>query len=70
MAAMRRVVIMGPGGAGKSTLARTLGERTGLPVFHLDQYFWHRADFVGPRTLADIGEALYRVWGGGAAEWH
>ena len=41
MAAMRRVAIMGPGGAGKSTLARTVGERTGLPVFHLDRYFWH-----------------------------
>ena len=27
---------------------------------------WHRADFVGPRTLADIGELLWREWGGGA----
>jgi hypothetical protein len=24
---------------------------------------WHRADDVGPRTLADIGEAIYRAWG-------
>ena len=31
---------------------------------------WHRADFVGPRTLADIGDLLYRDWGGGAVEWH
>lgn len=31
--------------------------------------FWHRADFVGPRTLADIGELLWREWGGGASEW-
>jgi adenylate kinase family enzyme len=37
---MRRVVIVGCGGAGKSTLARALSERTGLPVFHLDRAFW------------------------------
>lgn len=26
--------------AGKSTLARELGRRTGIPVIHLDQHFW------------------------------
>ena len=33
-------MIIGCGGAGKSTLARKLGEKTGLPVVHLDQIFW------------------------------
>lgn len=37
---MERVMIIGCGGAGKSTLARALGERTGLPVVHLDQLWW------------------------------
>jgi adenylate kinase family enzyme len=37
---MRRVVVVGPGGAGKSTFARRLGERTGLPVIHLDEHHW------------------------------
>lgn len=37
---MKRVVIIGCGGAGKSTLARKLGELTGIPVVHLDRLFW------------------------------
>lgn len=37
---MERVMIIGCGGAGKSTLARALGEKTGLPVVHLDQIWW------------------------------
>ena len=38
---MERIIIIGCGGAGKSTLARQLGEKTGLPVVHLDKLFWH-----------------------------
>ena len=37
---MRRVVILGRGGAGKSVLARRLGELTALPVTELDRVFW------------------------------
>ena len=37
---MERVIIIGCGGSGKSTLARKLGEKTDLPVVHLDQIFW------------------------------
>lgn len=37
---MKRVAILGPGGAGKTWLASELGLRTGLPVVHLDRIFW------------------------------
>jgi adenylate kinase family enzyme len=37
---MRRVVILGRGGAGKSVLARQLGALTGIPVIELDALFW------------------------------
>lgn len=37
---MERVVIIGCSCAGKSTLARRLGEKNGLPVVHLDQLLW------------------------------
>ena len=37
---MERIIIIGCGGAGKSTLARKLGEVLDLPVVHLDKLFW------------------------------
>lgn len=37
---MQRVLVIGSGGAGKSTFAKRLGECTGLPVIHLDALFW------------------------------
>ena len=37
---MKRVLIIGCGGAGKSTLARKLGDMTGIPVVHLDKLYW------------------------------
>lgn len=37
---MRRVLVIGSGGAGKTTFAARLGERTGLPVIHLDRLYW------------------------------
>ena len=37
---MRKVLVIGPGGAGKSTLARRLGERLGIEVIHLDERYW------------------------------
>lgn len=37
---MRRVMIVGQPGSGKSTLARQLGQRTDLPVHHMDHIHW------------------------------
>lgn len=37
---MKRIMIIGSGGAGKSTLAKQLGEEFDLPVYHLDAYYW------------------------------
>lgn len=37
---MRRILVIGNSGGGKSTLARRLGEKLGIPVIHLDVLFW------------------------------
>jgi adenylate kinase family enzyme len=37
---VKRVVVTGPAGAGKSQLARELGKRLGIRVLHLDSLFW------------------------------
>jgi adenylate kinase family enzyme len=38
--AMHRIAVIGCAGSGKSTFARRLGERLGMPVTHLDTLFW------------------------------
>ena len=37
---MRRILIIGNAGAGKSTFGRKLAEKTGLPLVHLDKIYW------------------------------
>jgi len=46
---MKRVVILGRGASGKSTLAARLGEITGLPVIELDKAFWGPGLVATPR---------------------
>jgi adenylate kinase family enzyme len=37
---IKKVLVIGPGGAGKSTFARRLGELLDIRVKHLDTYYW------------------------------
>lgn len=37
---LKRIMIIGSGGAGKSTLAREIGRITGIKIIHLDRLFW------------------------------
>ena len=40
---MKRVIVIGSPGAGKSTFAGKLRDRTGLPLYYLDM-IWHLSD--------------------------
>jgi adenylate kinase family enzyme len=59
---MRRVLIVGSGGAGKSTLAARLAERLGLPLICLDALFWHAGWVETPKAewVARVAEASAR----------
>jgi len=50
---MQRVLVIGPGGAGKTTFARGLAERTGLPLIHLDTLYWHAGWTPTPNDVWD-----------------
>ena len=59
---MRRVLIVGSGGAGKSTVAVLLGARLQLPVIHLDAHYWHPGWVATPRDEwhAQVAELVER----------
>lgn len=38
---MKKVLVIGSGGAGKSTFARRLGELLNIEVLHLDSFYWN-----------------------------
>lgn len=50
---MKKVMVIGCPGSGKSTFSRALHQRTGIPLFHLDMMYWN-AD----RTTVD--KAVFR----------
>jgi len=55
---MKRILVIGCPGAGKSTFARALRDRTGLPLWYLDR-IWHRPD----RTTVSRAEFDARLTG-------
>ena len=59
MSPMRRVVLLGRGGAGKSTFARRLSEITGIPAVELDKHFWSDVlEPLGPQEWSARQAAL------------
>lgn len=59
---MKKVLVIGPGGAGKSTFARRLSQLLNIEVKHLDSFYW-RAGWTKPseeewlQTVAELTSA-------------
>ena len=65
---MQRILVIGSGGSGKTTVAREIAHRLGLPLVHLDALYWQpgwrptdkpaweaivREQIAGPRWVMD-----------------
>ena len=53
---MKKVIVIGCPGSGKSTFARELHNKTGIPLYHLDMMYWN-AD----KTTAEKSVFLERL---------
>jgi adenylate kinase family enzyme len=56
---VQRVLVIGPCGAGKSTLSVELAHKLGLPIFHMDQLNW-QPDWV-ESSKDEIRQKLARI---------
>lgn len=50
----KKIIIIGPGGAGKSTLSIKLAELLQLPLYHLDNIWWNKDRTSVSREEFDI----------------
>lgn len=56
---LKKAIVIGSPGSGKSTFARKLKDMTGLPLYHLDM-IWHKPDKTNI-TRDEFDEKLIRI---------
>ena len=57
---MKKILVIGCPGSGKSTFARALNEITDIPLFHLDLMYWNADRTTAPKSvfLERLSDAL------------
>ncbi len=57
---MKRVLVIGCSGGGKSVFSRALAKKTGLPLHHLDNLYWNsdRTQVAKPKFRAALSRLL------------
>ena len=48
---MKKIIVIGCPGSGKSTFSRALHTKTGIPLYHLDMMYWNEDRTVVPKEL-------------------
>ena len=49
MESVDKIIVIGCGGAGKSTFSRKLSNKLDIPVYHLDKLFWNKGWIETPQ---------------------
>lgn len=59
---MKKIIVIGCGGAGKSTFSRKISKKFNIPVYHLDKLFWNKGWVETPKEKfdSDIKKILNR----------
>jgi adenylate kinase family enzyme len=58
MTEMKRILIIGNSGSGKSWLGRTLSQKMNIPLFHMDHIRWDQSGYEIRRSASDINKDL------------
>ena len=48
---MKRIIVIGCPGSGKSTVSRALHTKTGIPLYHLDMMYWNADKTMVERSV-------------------
>ena len=56
---MKKVIVIGCPGSGKSTVSRALHNKTGIPLYHLDMMYWNADKTTVEKSV--FLERLYAV---------
>ena len=51
MSKMKRIMVIGCPGSGKSTFSRALNKKTGLPLYYLDMLYWQEDGTIIDRSV-------------------
>ena len=59
---MKKIIVIGCPGSGKSTFSRALHEKTGIPLFYLDMMYWNADKTKVEKSIfrARLAEALQK----------
>ena len=57
---MKRIILIGYMGAGKTTVGKALSKELGIPFYDLDWYIESRRRKTVPQIFAEVGEAGFR----------
>ena len=58
---MKKIIVIGCPGSGKSTFSKSLHKATNIPLYHLDRLFWNEDKTTVPKSVFLNGSSTLGV---------